>query len=80
MAGHLADLAPYSINIDGIRGSYWACFSGEAADCKTQSFARDPAKTNPPGVYADKALTESGYNLGLMLDALSVSLPASREQ
>lgn len=80
MAGHLLDLAPYSINIDGVRGAYWACFSGEAADCKTQSFARDPAKTNPVGVYADKALLDSGYDLGLMLDALSVSLPANRDR
>lgn len=80
MAGHLKDLSPYSINVDGIHGSYWACFSGDATDCKTQRFARDRAKTNPSGVYADQALTDSGYDLGLMLESLTVSLPASSAQ
>ena len=79
MAGHLKDLGPYSINVDGIGGSYWACSSGQAADCKTERFARDPAK-NLPGVYADQALTASGYDVGMMLEALSVSLPASHDQ
>ena len=80
MGGHLKDLAPYSVNIDALRGSYWGCSSGAAADCKVEKFGNDPVKTEPLGLYVDKGLTKNGYALGLMLEQFSVSLPASRTE
>jgi hypothetical protein len=80
MGGYLKDLAPYSVSVDALRGSYWGCSSGAAADCKVEKFGNDPVKTQAPGLYVDKALMKNGYALGLMLEQFSVSLPASRTE
>lgn len=80
MGGYLKDLAPYSVSVDALRGSWWRCSSGAAADCKVEKFGIDPIETQAPGLYVDKALMKSGYALRLVLKQYSVSLPASRTE
>ncbi|MES2318847.1 MAG: calcium-binding protein [Pseudomonadota bacterium] len=80
MAGYMKDLKPYSINVEALRGSYWACSSGKAADCMVITYGVDPALKRSVGLYADQALTSIGYAQGLTLEQFSVSLPAVRAQ
>jgi hypothetical protein len=77
MAHYLTDLAPFSLNVTAPRGSYWACSGGKPEDCKMQSYANDAKPGVKKGLYANAELRAIGYNQGLELDRLSVSLPAA---
>jgi hypothetical protein len=76
MADHLKDLAPFSLNVDAIRGDFWVCSGGAVADCKVREFAHDPKESPPVGLYVDDNLRVIGYDQALMLEQFSASLPA----
>ncbi len=77
-ANYLADLAPYSLNVDAPRGSYWACLGGKPEDCKNVTIKPDAKADARPGLYSDSTLAASGYNGGLRLAQFTMSLPAVR--
>ena len=80
MGNYLKDLAPYSIDVSAMRGSYWGCFGQSAADCKVERFGDASAATQPEGIYADEAAAASGYDQTLMLNLFVVSLPAKKAE
>lgn len=75
MGNYLTDLAPFSLDVDAPRGSYWGCSSGAPEDCKSVTFASDGGQARL-GMYLDGALAKNGYNQGLRLAQLTASLPA----
>lgn len=77
MANYLADLAPFSLDVNAPRGSYWGCSSGAAEDCKRVSFGKDVKAGLGLGLYKNEALAKNGYNQGLRLAQLTASLPAA---
>jgi erythromycin esterase-like protein len=76
MGGHLKDLAPYSLNVDGVRGSMWTCSGPTPADCKAERFGANAGQAPARGLYADKEVKANGYQQQLMLAQLSASVPA----
>lgn len=80
MGHYLKDLAPYSIDVGAMRGSYWGCFSASAADCKIHRFGDASATTEARGLHVDEAVTAIGYDQALMLDLFIVSLPARKQE
>jgi hypothetical protein len=78
MAGHLKDLSPFSVNVDARQGAYWACFGPTPADCKVVPFGHDASKHKALGLQRDADTKAVGYDLALMLDQFSPSLPAVR--
>lgn len=80
MGNYLKDLAPYSIDVGAMRGSYWGCFGQSAADCKVERFGDASDKTPAPGMYVDEDVTATGYDQALMLDLFVVSLPAKKAE
>ena len=77
MANYLADLAPYSVDVDAQRGSHWGCFGATPSDCKSFSFGGDVKGEARLGLYTDSALAKNGYNQGLRLARLTASPPAA---
>lgn len=80
MGSYLKDLAPYSIDVGAMRGSYWACTSADAADCKVHRFGDASSKTEAAGLHVDETVTAIGYDQALMLDLFVVSLPAKKAE
>ncbi len=80
MANYLTDLAPFSLNVEAPRGSYWGCSGGAAQDCKRVSYGRDAKAGASLGLYADSELATLGYNQGLRLAQLTASLPAAAKR
>jgi len=76
MGGYLKDLAPYSLNVDGLRGSFWSCSGQTPADCKVENFGAKAGPAPARGLYVDEDVKASGYQQQLMLEQLSASLPA----
>lgn len=76
MGNYLTDLTPFSLHADAPRGSYWGCSGGNAASCKTTTFGKDVPPPANPGLYMDDKLKAIGYNQGLLLPQLTVSLAA----
>lgn len=80
MGHYLKDLAPYSIDVNAMRGSYWGCFSANAAECKVHRFGDASATTRPEGLYTDETVAATGYDQTLTLDLFVVSLPAKKAE
>lgn len=74
MAGYLTDLTPFSLIVNALHGDYWACSGANVADCKTVHFAGVP--DHRAGLSTDDETKAIGYNLQLMLEQFSASLPA----
>lgn len=80
MGNYLKDLAPFSVDVNAMRGSYWGCFSASAADCKVEHFGDASAAATPSRLHVDDSVTAIGYNQALKLDLFIVSLPANKAQ
>jgi hypothetical protein len=76
MAHYLTDLAPFSLDMDAPRGSYWGCSGGSPSDCKVVNFGADAKPGGKAGLFASAALSATGYNQGLQLERLTASPPA----
>jgi hypothetical protein len=72
---HLADLHPFSIDIEALRGTAWTCQDGT---CTTHEYRAKPGMQAP----AIEVATQAGaaWDATLLLPAFSASPPASQAQ